>query len=108
MVYRLAVRAMAAVRATPTPTPLLMRRMMPLRLPADVLRRIAGCPLKNRWMPQLCRVTQLLEQRRITICYNSYNGCNRLEMPQLCRVTQPCKQHRCKHSNGTKSHVAAD
>ena len=72
MVYRLAVRAMAAVRATPTPTPLLMRRMMPLRLPADDLRRIAGCPLKNRWMPQLCRVTQLLEQRRITIFYNSY------------------------------------
>ena len=54
MVYRLAVRTTVAVRATPTPTPLLMRRMMPVRLPADDLRRIAVCPLKKRWMPQLC------------------------------------------------------
>ena len=53
-VYRLAVRTTEAVRATLTPTPLLMRRMMPVRLPTDDLRRIAGCPWKNRWMPQLC------------------------------------------------------
>ena len=47
---------MLAVRDTLTPTPLLMRRMMPVRLPAEDLRRIAGWPWKNRWMPQLCKV----------------------------------------------------
>ena len=65
MVYRLAVRTTVAVLATLTPTPLLMRRMMPVRLPADDLRRIAGCPWKNRWMPQLCDVALRVSYRRL-------------------------------------------